>query len=118
MSKVFIIQDNPYAPKNFIPATEFGELSVIFDKHVPTTSIVRFIPLLKDKLKDITKHDYIVPTGHPALIAIAGAISYETIGEINLLIWDHQSNIYYPIKTGEQGDYSQSEIIKAGQEAL
>lgn len=100
MSNVYIIQDNPYSPKNFLPAAEYGELKVVFENHVPTPHIEKSFVDMKRKLENLTKADYIVPTGHPALIAAAGLISMDILGEINLLIWDHQSSGYYPVKIG------------------
>jgi hypothetical protein len=55
----------------------------------PTTQI------LSDKLRNFSDNDYLVPTGDPSAIAIAGAIaSRNNSGRMKILKWDKESRRY------------------------
>ena len=54
---------------------------------------------LRKHLKDYTPEDYLLLTGDPAIIGVACSIVSEmTNGKYNLLKWDKQDRVYYPIK--------------------
>ena len=54
---------------------------------------------LRNLLKDYTPEDYLLLTGDPAIIGVACSIVSEmTNGKFNLLKWDKQDRVYYPIK--------------------
>ena len=54
---------------------------------------------LRKLLKDYTPEDYLLLTGDPAIIGIACSIVSETTnGKFNLLKWDRQEKMYYPLK--------------------
>ena len=56
------------------------------------------IDLLKEKLKDFNDNDFIVPVGHPGLIALAGAIAMNNNrGKMKMLIWDKDSKRYIKV---------------------
>ena len=51
------------------------------------------------KLKNFTQEDYLLLTGDPAIIGVAcSVVSNMTNGKYNLLKWDRQEKMYYPIK--------------------
>jgi hypothetical protein len=53
---------------------------------------------LRNLLKDYTVKDYLLLTGDPAIIGVACSIvSDMTGGKYNLLKWDKQDRMYYPI---------------------
>ena len=53
---------------------------------------------LRNLLKDYTVKDYLLLTGDPAIIGVACSIvSDMTNGRYNLLKWDKQDRMYYPI---------------------
>ena len=54
---------------------------------------------LRNLLKDYTTEDYLLLTGDPAIIGVACSIVSDiTNGKYNLLKWDRQERMYYPIK--------------------
>ena len=102
---VYILQDVPGTrdgrPKiNIIGASEFGRLKVL----LPETSQIILSPgplvfKLRKLLKDYTEDDHLLLTGDPAIIGIACSIVSDiTNGKFNLLKWDRQERMYYPLK--------------------
>ena len=104
-SKVYVLQELPGtkagAPKiNIMSASKFGEFRFL----LPEFSQIIFSPgplifKLRNLLKDYTIKDYLLLTGDPAIIGVACSIVSEfTNGKYNLLKWDKQDRIYYPIE--------------------
>ena len=102
---VYVIQELPGtragAPKiNIMSAQRFGEFKFL----LPEFSQIIFSPgplvfKLRNLLKDYTIKDYLLLTGDPAIIGVACSIVSEfTNGKYNLLKWDKQDRIYYPIE--------------------
>ena len=102
---VYIIQELPGtkigAPKiNIMSASKYGEFKFL----LPEFSQIIFSPgplifKLRNLLKDYTQHDYLLLTGDPAIIGVACSIVADTTnGKFNLLKWDKQDRMYYPIK--------------------
>jgi len=53
---------------------------------------------LRKLLKNYTSEDYLLLTGDPAIIGVAcSVVSDITHGKYNLLKWDRQERMYYPI---------------------
>jgi len=103
--KVYILQELPGtkagAPKiNIMSASRFGEFKFL----LPEFSQIIFSPgplifKLRNLLKDYTIKDFLLLTGDPAIIGVACSIVSEfTNGKYNLLKWDKQDRIYYPIE--------------------
>lgn len=95
MSKVYIVQDNPYSPKNFITASDYGELVSCIRGHVSISSLDKCSDELDKALENIEAQDWLILTGHPALIGYACHVMAERTGVINMLVWDNQTNRYY-----------------------
>ena len=102
--KVYVLQELPGtkagAPKiNIMSASKFGEFKFL----LPEFSQIIFSPgplifKLRNLLKNYTTKDYLLLTGDPAIIGVACSIVSEfTNGKYNLLKWDKQDRIYYPI---------------------
>tara|TARA_R100001591_G_scaffold25617_3_gene35591 strand:- start:299 stop:661 length:363 start_codon:yes stop_codon:yes gene_type:complete len=102
---VYVIQELPGtragAPKiNIMSAKEYGDFNFL----LPEFSQIIFSPgplvfKLRKLLKDYTPEDYLLLTGDPAIIGVACSIVSEmTNGKYNLLKWDKQDRVYYPIK--------------------
>jgi|TARA_R110002124_G_scaffold263163_1_gene429378 hypothetical protein len=102
---VYIIQELPGtkagAPKfNIMGAQKYGKLQVLLPEHSqiilsPGPLIFKLRKLL-DKYKET---DYLLLTGDPAIIGVACSIVAEkTNGRFNLLKWDRQEKMYYPIE--------------------
>ena len=104
-SKVYVLQELPGTkagtPKiNIMSASKFGEFRFL----LPEFSQIIFSPgplifKLRNLLKEYTIKDYLLLTGDPAIIGVACSIVSEfTNGKYNLLKWDKQDRIYYPIE--------------------
>ena len=102
--KVYVLQELPGtkagAPKiNIMSASKFGEFKFL----LPEFSQIIFSPgplifKLRNLLKNYTTKDYLLLTGDPAIIGVACSIVADvTNGKFNLLKWDKQDRIYYPI---------------------
>ena len=103
--KVYVLQELPGtragSPKiNIMSASKFGEFKFL----LPEFSQIIFSPgplifKLRSLLKNYTIKDYLLLTGDPAIIGVACSIVSEfTNGKYNLLKWDKQDRIYYPIE--------------------
>ena len=103
--KVYVLQELPGTkagtPKiNIMSASKFGEFKFL----LPECSQIIFSPgplifKLRSLLKNYTTKDYLLLTGDPAIIGVACSIVSEfTNGKYNLLKWDKQDRIYYPIE--------------------
>jgi len=103
--KVYVLQELPGtkagSPKiNIMSASKFGEFKFL----LPEFSQIIFSPgplifKLRGLLKNYTTKDYLLLTGDPAIIGVACSIVSEfTNGKYNLLKWDKQDRLYYPIE--------------------
>ena len=103
--KVYVLQELPGtkagSPKiNIMSASKFGKFKFL----LPEFSQIIFSPgplifKLRNLLKEYTIKDYLLLTGDPAIIGVACSIVSEfTNGKYNLLKWDKQDRIYYPIE--------------------
>ena len=104
-SIVYVIQEVPgtkaNAPKiNIMGAAKYGK----FEFLLPEFSQIIFSPgplvfKLRKLLKNYRPKDYLLLTGDPAIIGVACSIASDiTNGKYNLLKWDRQERMYYPIK--------------------
>ena len=109
---VYVIQELPGtkigSPKfNIMGAQKYGKLKVLLPEH--SQIILSPGPLifkLRNLLDKYTEKDYLLLTGDPAIIGVACSIVAEkTNGKFNLLKWDRQEKMYYPIEINiyEQG---------------
>ena len=101
---VYVIQEIPGTkegrPKiNIMGAQKFGKIKVLLRED----SQMIFSPgpiifELRRLLKTYRPDDYLLLTGDPAIIGVAcSVVSDITHGKYNLLKWDRQERMYYPI---------------------
>ena len=101
---VYVIQEIPGTkegrPKiNIMGAQKFGKIKVLLKED----SQMIFSPgpiifELRRLLKNYTSKDYLLLSGDPAIIGVAcSVVSDITHGKYNLLKWDRQERMYYPI---------------------
>ena len=101
---VYVIQEIPGTkegrPKiNIMGAQKFGTIKVLLKED----SQMIFSPgpiifELRRLLKTYRPNDYLLLTGDPAIIGVAcSVVSDITHGKYNLLKWDRQERMYYPI---------------------
>jgi len=102
---VYVIQELPGtkigSPKfNIMGAQKYGKLQVLLPEH--SQIILSPGPLifkLRKLLDKYTPQDYLLLTGDPAIIGVACSIvADKTQGRFNLLKWDRQEKMYYPIE--------------------
>ena len=102
---VYVIHEIPGTkegrPKiNIMGAQKFGKIKVLLRED----SQMIFSPgpiifELRKLLKNYTSEDYLLLTGDPAIIGVAcSVVSDITHGKYNLLKWDRQERMYYPIQ--------------------
>ena len=101
---VYVIQEIPGTkegrPKiNIMGAQKFGKIKVLLRED--SQMIFSRGPIifeLRRLLKNYTSEDYLLLTGDPAIIGVAcSVVSDITHGKYNLLKWDRQERMYYPI---------------------
>ena len=104
-STVYVLQELPGTsigrPKyNIIGAQKFGKLKVLLKEN--TQIVLSPGPIifeLRRLLKDYTSKDYLLLSGDPSVIGIAVAIASDINGvRFNLLKWDRQEKVYYPLE--------------------
>ena len=104
-STVYVLQELPGTrigrPKyNIIGAQKYGKLKVLLKEN--TQIIMSPGPIifeLRRLLKNYTSKDYLLLSGDPSVIGIACSIvSDMNGGKFNLLKWDRQEKMYYPIE--------------------
>jgi len=113
---VYIIQELPGTkagtPKiNIMSAKEYGDFKFL----LPEFSQIIFSPgplvfKLRKLLQNYQPEDYLLLTGDPAIIGVACSIVSDiTSGKYNLLKWDRQEKMYYPIKINlyEKGEINE-----------
>ena len=102
---VYVLQELPWTrmgrPKyNIIGAQKFGKLKVLLKEN--TQIIMSPGPIifeLRRLLKDYTSNDYLLLSGDPSVIGIACSIVSDiNNGRFNLLKWDRQEQMYYPLE--------------------
>ena len=104
-STVYVLQELPGTrigrPKyNIIGAQKFGKLKVLLKEN--TQIIMSPGPIifeLRRLLKNYTSRDYLLLSGDPSVIGIACSIVSDiNSGKFNLLKWDRQEQMYYPLE--------------------
>ena len=104
-SIVYVLQELPGTTINrpkfdITSAQKYGKLKVLLKEY---TNII-FSPgpvvfELRRLLKNYTSKDYLLLSGDPAIIGLACTIASDiNSGRFNLLKWDRQEKVYYPIE--------------------
>ena len=110
---VYVIQELPGTsvgrPKfNIMGALKYGKLKVLLKEN--TQIVLSPGPIvfeLRRLLKNYTSKDYLLLSGDPAVIGLACAIASDiNNGKVNVLKWDRQEKVYYPLEINlhERGD--------------
>ena len=102
---VYVIQELPGTsvgrPKfNIMGALKYGKLKVLLKEN--TQIVLSPGPIvfeLRRLLKNYTSRDYLLLSGDPSVIGIACSIVSDiNNGRFNLLKWDRQEQMYYPLE--------------------
>ena len=104
-SIVYVLQELPGTstgrPKfNIMGALKYGKLKVLLKEN--TQIVLSLGPIvfeLRRLLKNYTSKDFLLLSGDPSVIRIAVAIVSDiNNGRFNLLKWDRQEKVYYPLE--------------------
>ena len=102
---VYVLQELPGTstgrPKfNIMGALKYGKLKVLLKEN--TQIVLSPGPIvfeLRRLLKNYTSKDFLLLSGDPSVIGIAVAIVSDiNNGKFNLLKWDRQEKVYYPLE--------------------
>lgn len=89
---------------NLTPAAVYGTLEVLVPAGNSLISSVPTVRLLREKLRDFSDNDYLLPVGDPAVMMAAGAIAAEfNHGRIKLLRWDRIQQQYIVVQIDTSG---------------
>lgn len=112
MPRVFVIQENMRLDRetgNIVPskdlssATFWGEIIYVLpprhDHYVDHLSEhSKVADLIASRLSDIRPEDYLLFSGPPEYIAIAGAVVAARLGAIRFLKWNRKDRYYLPVR--------------------
>ena len=118
---VYVLQELPGTstgrPKfNIMGALKYGKLKVLLKEN--TQIVLSPGPIvfeLRRLLKNYTSKDYLLLSGDPSVIGIAVAIVSDiNNGRFNLLKWDRQEKMYYPLEINlyERGKIDEWRVTK------
>jgi hypothetical protein len=95
---VFITQEVP--GRDLSDAASFGELVILLPaKHQAALSAQPTANRMRRLLSKFTDKDYLLLSGDPVAIAIAGALATQyNNGRMKMLRWDRLEERYYPIQ--------------------
>lgn len=86
------------------PALEFGKVEVLMPPGHSFFSPVPVIRALREKLKDFSEEDYLLPIGDPSIMVAAAMIAGEKNGgRVKLLKWDRFQQAYIPVQLDTSG---------------
>ncbi len=111
MRKVFVTQEKArkvngvWTPEfDLSPAAEYGELEVLMPPGSSFFAPVPTIRALKEKLKDFTDEDFLLPIGDPSILVAAAMIAgQQNHGRVKLLKWDRFQQTYIPVQLDISG---------------
>lgn len=94
MSKVWVVQNKGY---DFSTAKTFGEVEILFDGVVSEFfNVTGLTHIIKTKLADYQKDDYLILVGNVLANSIALTIVMQNLGCVNLLLFDAKTSTYVP----------------------
>lgn len=86
------------------PAREYGELVILLPSSQSLLSTVPTVRTLKEKLRNFTDNDYILPVGDPVLMSTVAVIAAEQNGgKVKFLKWDKPTRRYFSIQIDTSG---------------
>ena len=89
---------------NILPAAEHGEIVVLMPQSQSLLAPVPTVRALREKLKDFSDDDFILPVGDPALMSTVAIVASEiNHGRIKFLKWDRELRKYHVIQIDTSG---------------
>lgn len=95
MPTVYVIQNDNN--KDLSDAKRYGDLEAVFFNPRKPYDTNFLLDMAHKVLSKITKYDYILMLGDPALCGVCTAVAREYCDEINILSWDRRSFSYLPL---------------------
>lgn len=84
--------------KNLSPARRFGELVYLLPPgNEAPDDPAQVIKTLREKLRDFSPSDYLLPVGHPLYIAWATAVASQVCPFVTLLHWKPEERAYHAV---------------------
>ena len=78
-------------------ATAYGELVPMFPPGMSPVMASPVVTAAREQLRKMQPDDFIMPVGHPALIAIVCGLALDMHRKIRLLLWHSDTKQYTPI---------------------
>lgn len=108
MNKVFVVCEpisyKDGAKMDLTPAAAYGELEVLLTHTQSLLAPVPTIRKLRDKLRDFSDDDYLLPVGDPVLMCTVAAVASEiNHGRVKFLKWDRIQRAYIVIQVDISG---------------
>jgi hypothetical protein len=86
------------------PALEYGDPVILMPQSQSMLSPVPTVRALKEKLRNFTDDDYILPVGDPVLISTVAMVAAEQNGgKVKFLKWDKLQKKYFVIQVDTSG---------------
>lgn len=101
-ARVFVVnepsKDDGSRTMDISPASDHGELVFLCPAGNPPLDLRPMVDQMKNLLKDFSSEDFLLPVGHPMLIAVAGALAARASGgRIKMLLWKGRDSCYRPV---------------------
>jgi hypothetical protein len=93
---VYIVQDLGHL--DFAAAREFGDIKTLVKGRIGSADVGQAAWRIMDNLVRVTRADWLIPAGHPSLIAFAGIVMAERTGTLRMLVWDRNAARYIPME--------------------
>lgn len=109
MPKVYVVcepinQADGRPRVNLTPALRYGELEVLLTHSQSLLAPVPTIRKLREKLRDFSDDDYLLPVGDPVLMCTVAAVAaHFNNGRVKYLKWDKIERTYFVIQTDISG---------------
>lgn len=101
-SRVFVVNvpsRDGRASVDVTPAASYGELKYVYPGGRPVIEPTEVVERAYAGLVDFTENDYLLPIGHPVLVAAATAVASQAVdGKLNVLIWMEKAKCYSPVR--------------------
>jgi hypothetical protein len=99
-----VINGVPVSSVNLTPAAEFGSIEILLPNNQALFNNVQTVRTLREKLKNFTDDDFILPVGDPVLMCLVAQVaSGINGGRVTYLKWDKRIRRYFSIKIDALG---------------
>lgn len=113
-NKVYIVND---AGHDFNPALQYGELVPLTAGDLNVLQVDRIASRMREVMFNMAQTDYLLLTGHAALIAIAVSVALSLNDVVNILIYDAKNHCYTPRRIGTRRVNASPSPSQSGQGA-